>query len=74
MRKKSKQSFKRLNLTFSGSSLETLERVRTRLDAASDSEVVRRAVRLYDILLVHSESSVVILRDKDGKEKQLLTL
>lgn len=74
MRKKGKQAFKRLNLTFPGSSLETLERVRTRLDAASDSEVVRRAVRLYDMLLTHSESSEVILRGKDGKEKQLLPL
>ena len=71
MRKKNSQKFKRLNVTLSDDSLETLARIRTILDAASDSEVVRRAVRTYDLILSQPNSEVR-LRDKTGKEKLIL--
>ncbi|MDO8576407.1 MAG: hypothetical protein Q7R90_03770 [bacterium] len=71
MRKRTTQKFKRLNLTLSNDSLERLARIRVTLDAPSDSEVVRRAVHLYDQLLSQTNAEVV-LRDKNGKEKLIL--
>ena len=70
MRKRDTQKFKRLNLTLSDDSLETLARIRMVLGASSDSEVVRRAIRLYHLVLSQPNSEV-LLRDKNGKEKLL---
>ena len=72
MRTKSPQKFKRLTTTLPIGSLEALGRLRTKLEASSDSEVIRRAVRLYELLLEHSDSGgEITVRDKSGREKQI---
>jgi Arc/MetJ-type ribon-helix-helix transcriptional regulator len=54
---------KRRNLTLPDSSIARIASIRERTEAASDSEVVRRALRLYESLL-KAEATV---HDKDGK-------
>jgi Arc/MetJ-type ribon-helix-helix transcriptional regulator len=54
---------KRRNLTLPDSSIARIAAIRERTEAASDSEVVRRALRLYESLL-KAEATV---QDKDGR-------
>lgn len=61
--------------------LELPERVRNRLEeirvlseADSLTEVVRRALAVYDVLLVavRDRKETVVLRSEDGKERELV--
>ena len=54
---------KRRNLTLPETSVARIAAIREQTEAASDSEVVRRALRLYESLL-RAEATV---HDKDGK-------
>lgn len=66
----SKNNLQRRNLTLPDSCVERIANIRTRTEAASDSEVVRRAIRLYEVLL--NDSTEVFVREKaTGKEKAL---
>lgn len=74
-RNKTAPKSRRLNCRVNSHFLETIEgiRVRTRSDNASD--VVRRAIYVYEMLLAsQKEGAELILRQKDGTEKQLLSL
>jgi hypothetical protein len=59
----------RLNLELSVSVRTRLERLRI-TTGGSATEVIRRALTVYDLLL--TTNSVIILRDKDGNERILL--
>lgn len=54
---------KRRNLTLPETSIARIAAIREKTEAASDSEVVRRALRLYESLL----KAEAIVHDKDGK-------
>ena len=63
----------RLNLEMPESVRDKLESMRRRSEADSRTEVIRRALALYDLLLEHSQQgSSIIVRTKDGKEKEVL--
>lgn len=63
----------RLNIEISSTAKQRVEHLRQMTDAASISEVVRRALATYDALLAEKNRGarvVVILAD--GREKELL--
>jgi Ribbon-helix-helix protein, copG family len=54
---------------------EQLEGLRDITNADSMSEVIRRAIAVYDFLWGEKAAGgVTVVRDKDGKERQLLLL
>ena len=54
---------RRRNLTLPESSIARIAAIRNKTEAASDSEVVRRALRLYESLL----ESEAVVQDKQGR-------
>jgi hypothetical protein len=70
-----KQSKVRLNLDMPGEIKEQLEELRDLTHADSMSEVIRRALAVYDCLWAEKVAGgITVIRDKDGKEKQLLLM
>ena len=70
-----KQAKVRLNLDMPEKTREQLEGLRERTDADSLSEVVRRALAVYDFLWERKAAgSVTIVRSSDGSETQLQLL
>ena len=60
---------KRLQFDFTPRALERLERVKTRIEAASRAETVRRAIRFLDRATAHeAEGGQIIARAADGTE------
>ena len=70
----SKEAKVRLNLELPERVRERLERVREMSEADSLTEVIRRALTVYDALLTttREEGAKVMLRNADGTEKELL--
>lgn len=65
---------KRFNLDLTAQARTKLEKLLVISDATSYSEVIRRALSLYEkILAIYQDNGQIILRHKDGKE-YLLTL
>ncbi|KYF80443.1 hypothetical protein BE20_24815 [Sorangium cellulosum] len=73
-RQASKEAKVRLNLELPERVRERLERVRELSEADSLTEVIRRALSVYDALLTttHDEGGKVVLRSADGNERELL--
>lgn len=70
-----KQPKVRLNLDMPEEIKEQLEELRDLTHADSMSEVVRRALAVYDFLLLEkSAGGVTFIRDKDGKERELFLI
>jgi hypothetical protein len=65
MRKANGQRLVRKTIKLPDSCIERLAKVRRKSDAASDSEVIRRALRLYEMVF---DKDVRILDKKTGKE------
>lgn len=69
MRPARKQPKVRLNLDMSVEVKEQIEALRDRMHADSMSEVIRRALALYDFMLTQQEGgATVALRASDGTE------
>lgn len=69
----SRLNFEGVSLQVSESARDRLERLRDATDADSLSEVVRRALAVYDTLWEqHSKGADTIVRYPDGKERELL--
>lgn len=65
----------RLNLELSEPTRDRLERLRVATEADSMTEVIRRALSLYEMVLTASnEGAQTIRRDADGTERNLLVL
>ncbi|MGH8558576.1 MAG: ribbon-helix-helix protein, CopG family [Methylococcales bacterium] len=65
----------RLNLEIPEATKENLERLRNVTHAESKTEVIRRALALYDFLWsVKETGDTAIIRSKDGKERELVLL
>lgn len=62
----------RLNLELDRRTKERIDKLQLDTEAASITEVIRRAVRLYE--LVHAHNGEVMLRDKNGREVTLFVL
>lgn len=62
----------RLNMELDAVSKKRLDRLKETTDAASLTEVVRRALRFYDVVAGHK--GTVVLKGEDGTEKELLVL
>jgi len=73
-RKKREEERIRLNLDLSEITTNRLESVRVRTNADSKTEVVRRAIQIYDALLTMSANGSIIFRDTDGTEQKILIL
>ncbi len=54
---------KRRNVTLPESSIARISAIRQKTEATSDSEVIRRALRLYESLL----ESEAVVQDKNGR-------
>lgn len=68
----SKEMKVRLNLEVPERVRENLDRLRELADADSMTEVVRRALMVYDALLTaHKEGAKVVVRRRDGREETL---
>jgi Arc/MetJ-type ribon-helix-helix transcriptional regulator len=57
---------KRRNLSLPDTCIDRITAIREKTDAASDSEVVRRAIKLYEVIL--SDRAKIVLQDQDGHE------
>ena len=65
----------RVSLRLSKEAKARLDDVSERTEAGSPTEVVRRALALYDALLDQKEQGrKVILRDDDGTEREVMLL
>jgi hypothetical protein len=65
----------RLNLEFPPQIYEQLQEVQRRSNAASLTEVLRRALALYDLVTEHvGEGGKLVLEDRDGKGEKLRIL
>jgi hypothetical protein len=65
----------RLNLEYPSAIHEQMQIVQQRSQASSITEMLRRAVALYDLITEHiSEGGQVILRNKKGEEENLRIL
>ncbi len=63
----------RLNLEVTRPVRERLERLRDLSDADSMTEVIRRAVAVYEVLLDHREKGFeTVIRNQDGAERLVL--
>lgn len=70
-----KSSILRRNLTLSSDCIATIAKLRDSLGATSESEVVRRSVRLLHLLHTESTGSEIVIRNKKtGKEKLVLII
>lgn len=65
---------RRLNLEISGATNELLEGLVTRSGAASCTEVIRRALSVYDVILQAQESGGEILAHREGYHPMRLVL
>ena len=65
----------RLNLELSRPVHEQMQALQKRSDASSLTEVIRRALALYDVVTEHlSGGGQVVLRREDGEEEKLRIL
>jgi hypothetical protein len=65
----------RLNLELLPQVKEQLDELQTRTNASSLSEVIRRALALYDLLIEHyEEKGEVVLKHHDGTTEKLRLL
>ena len=65
----------RLSLDISAQVKEKLESLETRTDAGSITEVIRRALAVYDLIIAQQEESgKIIFRYADGVEEVLRVL
>jgi metal-responsive CopG/Arc/MetJ family transcriptional regulator len=63
----------RLNLDMSTDVRDRLDELRDRSNADSRSELLRRALAVYDLLVTNEiEGGVAIVRGSDGKESRLV--
>lgn len=68
-----KKTTTRLNLELSTQARERLESLTTRSDTSTLTDVVKRALYLYDVLLTHQQSGgSVVLKDVEGHEQRLI--
>lgn len=65
----------RLNLDMPEALRLKLENLREQTDAESLSEVIRRSLAVYDFLWQEkSKGATTIIKDEDGKERELVLL
>ncbi len=62
----------RLNLDMAPSVKERLERLRDKTHADSMSEVIRRALALYELIILEAaRGSTIIVKSKNGSERHI---
>lgn len=66
---------RRLNLELSAQARERLESLKERSDLSTMTDVVKRSLFLYDVMLKHQNAGgFIVLQGKDGSEERLLLL
>lgn len=65
----------RLNLKMSQATRQQLEHLQVRTGADTLTEVIRRALAVYDLLIEEKDKGATpVLRSEDGKERELVLL
>lgn len=64
----------RLNLDLTERVRDRLERLRDETEADSLTEVIRRALHVYDVMVHGAKNGTIILRKPNGEEIQLLLI
>ena len=65
----------RLNLEFTPNVVENLERMIEQSHSASRTEVIRKALRLFDMVLLHREDGgKLVFENKDGSQETIRVL
>jgi len=72
MRKSNEETLLRRNLMFPENFVEDIAELRRKTGAQSDSELLRRAFRVYEQIMKHD--GTLFVRDKDGKEREFVGL
>lgn len=70
-RRKPVEQKSRLNLDLPQKTRERLEQLRVETHADSMTEVVRRALEVYETILKASKTNSLLLRSQDGTERQI---
>lgn len=68
----SKDKMTRLNLALSEPVKQRIESIRDETGAESVTEVIRRAVAVYDLLITETAAGGKVVIKKRGKEKEVL--
>ena len=72
MRQGSPQKQERRNVTLPDSAITRLEELKQRTGAASDSEVIRQALRVYQAITQDDGAEVIIREKATGRENRLV--
>lgn len=65
----------RRNWSFPDATVETINRIRESTDAGADVDVIKRALRIYEhVIMNQNDGGRLILRDKDGKDIPFIIL
>lgn len=65
----------RLNLDLTNANMELLKNIKERSEAPSLTEVVRKALSLYDLVLAHGEKGgKIVFEDAHGEQERLRIL
>jgi len=68
-----KEKISRLQIKMSPKALSDLEDLQEKIDATSKTQVIKSSLKVFRFLEDEKEKGVkIILRDKEGKERELL--
>lgn len=68
-----KEKISRLQINMSSKALAELEELQKKIDATTKTEVIRSSLKVFRFLENEKTNGVkIILKDKDGKERELL--
>ena len=68
-----KEKISRLQIKMSPKALSDLENLQKKIDATSKTQVIKSSLKVFRFLEDEKEKGVkIILRDKEGKERELL--
>jgi len=66
---------RRLNLELPEAQSQRLETLREKTDAASLTQVIQKALAVYDLVIAEKlRGSTVIIRDVEGKDRELILM
>jgi hypothetical protein len=66
---------RRLNLELPEAQNQRLETLREKTEAASLTQVIQRALAVYDLVMSEKfKGSTVIIRDAEGKDRELILM
>ena len=71
---KAKVAYHRLNLALNRASFDKLKKIEKTIDAASMTEVVAHALRVYEALVMATEDGGTVYIAKEGGDREVMVL